>query len=343
MVAGACSYCMREVFVCWGFDILISVFMSYSHKDEDLRNELETRLAMLKREGIVDVWHDRRIVPGEEIDPAISVALEEAQLILLLVSPDFLASDYCHDKEMRRAMERHEAGEAKVLPVILRHCDWKNALFGKLLVTPKDGKPVKKWADIDEAFQNVTQDIRHAIKAMTSPSVPEMESPAPDIPASLVGATAGVGPRSSNLRVRQSFTEAEKDRFLNDAFEYMAKFFEGSLEELKNRNPEIEISFKRIDARRFTAVVYRGGNAISRCQVFLGGMGRKINSILYSMSDAPSDGGFNESLSMEEGEQMLGLRSLGMWRGGGTGREQRLTFEGAAEHYWSILMEPLQR
>src|SRR3546814_935489 len=99
---------------------MISVFVSYSHKDESLREELETHLAMLKRRGVIDVWHDRRISPGTELDGAIDAALERAQAIILLVSPDFLASDYCYDREMKRAMERHEAGEARVLPVIDR-------------------------------------------------------------------------------------------------------------------------------------------------------------------------------------------------------------------------------
>ena len=99
---------------------MISVFLSFSHKDEDLRNQLETHLAMLKREGVIDVWHDRRIPPGNEIDLAISEALENAHIILLLVSPDFIASDYCWDVETRRALERHAARQAVVIPVVLR-------------------------------------------------------------------------------------------------------------------------------------------------------------------------------------------------------------------------------
>ena len=126
--------------------------MSYSHKDEELRNQLEVHLAMLKHEGLIDVWHDRRITPGNEVDDTISDAIEDADLILLLVSADFNNSPYCYKREMRRAMERHEAGEARVLPVILRHCEWQRAPFAKLLVTPTDGKPIRKWPDIDEAF-----------------------------------------------------------------------------------------------------------------------------------------------------------------------------------------------
>jgi hypothetical protein len=137
--------------------------LSYSHEDEALRDPLEIQLAMLKRQGLIEAWHDRRIVAGSKLDGAISDKLEEADLILLLVSPDFIACDYCYDVEMTRALERHHASEARVIPVILRPCDWHSAPFGGLLATPRDGKAITKWPDIDEAFLDVVTAIRRAI------------------------------------------------------------------------------------------------------------------------------------------------------------------------------------
>lgn len=119
---------------------MIRLFFSYSHRDEEYRDELEIHLSMLKREGIISTWHDRRISAGDDFDRTISEHLQNADVILLLVSPYFLASDYCHDVEMRRALERHEAGDARVIPVILHPCDWKNAAFSKLLATPNGWK-----------------------------------------------------------------------------------------------------------------------------------------------------------------------------------------------------------
>src|SRR5262249_6285750 len=119
---------------------MATLFFSYSHRDEDLRDELETHLAALKRQGVIETWHDRRIGAGQEVDNTISEHLEDADIILLLVSPYFIASDYCYDVEMARAMERHDAKLARVIPVILHPCDWHNLPFGKLLATPKDGK-----------------------------------------------------------------------------------------------------------------------------------------------------------------------------------------------------------
>jgi len=321
---------------------LISVFISYSHKDEDLRNQLETHLTTLKREGVIDVWHDRRIAPGDEFERAINRALEEAQVILLLVSADFLASEYCYSKEMLRAVERHDAGEAKVLPVILRPCDWHRAPFGKLLATPTDGKPVKKWPDIDEAFLHVVQDVRRAIETIAPRRATVPRTTARNRPGEEKSAATRNGPRSSNLRIRKTFTEADKDRFMDEAFEYIANFFENSLRELQDRNAGIQTAFKRLDAHRFTAVVYRGGKAESRCRIALGGSQSMSGSITYAMTDSPSDTSFNESVSVEEGEQMLFLKPLGMqaWRGGQ--EKEQLTFEGAAEYFWSIFIEPLQ-
>ncbi len=143
----------------------LKLFYSYSHKDETLRDELETHLKLLQRQGMIDGWHDRRITAGTEWKGEIDKNLEEADIILLLVSADFLASDYCYDIEMKRAMEGHEAGEARVIPVILRSFNgWGNAPFGKLQALPKDGNPVTSWSDRDEAWTDVSKGIEKAVK-----------------------------------------------------------------------------------------------------------------------------------------------------------------------------------
>lgn len=144
----------------------LQLFYSYAHEDEGLRSELEKRLVMLKRENVICGWHDRHIVPGDEWDHAINHYLKSADIILLLVSADFLASDYCFDVELKEAMKMHEAGAARVVPVILRPCDWKGAPFGKLQALPTDGTPVTKWPDRDEAFANVVEGIRSVTEAL---------------------------------------------------------------------------------------------------------------------------------------------------------------------------------
>jgi O-acetyl-ADP-ribose deacetylase (regulator of RNase III) len=146
----------------------ITVFISYSHKDQDLREELEKHLTILRRQGVIETWHDRRITAGTEWRGAIDENLMSAELILLLISPDFIASDYCYDLEMDRAMRRHESREARVVPVILRQVMWDKAPFAKLQALPTDGKAVKTWESLDAAFDNVARGLRAAVESMHS-------------------------------------------------------------------------------------------------------------------------------------------------------------------------------
>ncbi|HEX8502949.1 MAG TPA: tetratricopeptide repeat protein [Pyrinomonadaceae bacterium] len=140
----------------------LELFYSYSHKDEDLRDELETHLSTLRRLNVIAVWHDRRIPPGGDWGGEIDEHLRTADIILLLVSSDFIASDYCYDIELKLAMERCEAGEARVIPVILRPCDWDGTRFGNLQALPKDAKAVTSWENRDEAFTDIAKGIRGA-------------------------------------------------------------------------------------------------------------------------------------------------------------------------------------
>jgi hypothetical protein len=149
----------------------VSLFYSYSHTDESLRKKLEAHLSLLQHQGVIRGWHDRRIEAGAEWDGAISQNLDEAGIILLLVSAEFLASRYCRDVEINRAMERHKAGTARVIPVILRPVDWHSAPFGKLQALPKDGKPVTKWTNRDEAFVDVARGIREAVAKANEVSI----------------------------------------------------------------------------------------------------------------------------------------------------------------------------
>jgi len=125
----------------------IAVFVSYSHYDEVLREELESHLSNLRRQGKIAAWNDRAVEAGTEWDAEIKAQLEAAGVILLLVSSRFMASEYCYDIEMKRALERHEEGTARVIPIILKPVDWKDSPFSKLATLPKDAKPITKWDD----------------------------------------------------------------------------------------------------------------------------------------------------------------------------------------------------
>lgn len=141
----------------------VSIFISYSHEDESYKDKLEKHLSILKRNNIVETWHDRKIIPGEEWDKKIKDELETAQIILLLVSVDFLSSNYCYDIEIKRAVERHDKGEAVLIPIMLRKCDWNETSFSKIQALPKNAKPVKNFDDEDEAFYSIVEGIKSSI------------------------------------------------------------------------------------------------------------------------------------------------------------------------------------
>jgi len=138
----------------------IEVFTSYSHNDEALRDDFAKHLKVLQREGIIKTWHDREISAGSEWEKQINLNLQRARIILLLVSADFIASDYCWDVEVKQAMDRHRSGGCVVIPIILRPCDWMAMPFGKLQALPTGARPVTDWENRDEAFEDITRSIR---------------------------------------------------------------------------------------------------------------------------------------------------------------------------------------
>src|SRR5579859_2174187 len=154
----------------------IEVFCSYADADEKLREELEKHLKPLIRERKILVWYDGKIMPGEEVSSEIDEHLNTAQIILLLVSPDFIASDYCYDLQMTRAIDRHSTGEARVIPIILRPVDWQNTPFGKLQPLPRNRKAVSLWDKIDEALLEIASGIREVIDEFLEKNATDLKS-----------------------------------------------------------------------------------------------------------------------------------------------------------------------
>ncbi len=162
----------------------LAIFFSYAPEDDHWRQELEKHLSLLKREGLIAGWHQRAILAGQEVAQAIDAQFTSARLILLLVSPDFLASDYCWGVEMQRAMERHEAGEAVVIPIIVRPVDWRTAIFARLQALPTEGEPITSahWHSTDDALLDVAQGIRKMVEALRAKPLPMTSSQVWTIP-----------------------------------------------------------------------------------------------------------------------------------------------------------------
>ena len=140
----------------------VSMFYSYSHADESIRLEIEKHLATLRRVGLIQPWHNRRIGPGDEWKKEINRELERADIILLLLSPDFIASDYCFEIEARRALERHALDQATVIPILVRPVDLKGLPFSNLQMLPRGAAVISTPRSMDEALKEVAEGIRLA-------------------------------------------------------------------------------------------------------------------------------------------------------------------------------------
>lgn len=328
---------------------MIRVFLSYSHADEKYRNELAKHLKSLERQGIIETWRDRRIAPGNEWASRIDDELRRADIILLLVSVDFINSEYCYDLEMKEALDRHDRQDAVVIPVILRPCDCGGLPFGKLQAATQDGKPVEKYPSLDDAFLEVTTKIKAVAKRLVAqrnrPSA--ASSPASALPVNLglsqATAQQSALPRSANLAIPKSFTDHDKDIFVSESFAFIANYFEGSLDELKKRNSEISTRFEKVDARSFEAAIYLQVKQVSKCGIWRGNsLGfRGPESIAFSYSGLGQGNSFNESMSVKDNGNMLCLEPMGMGLNGNS--KKPLTNEGAAEYYWRMFFEPVQR
>lgn len=339
------------------------LFFSYSHVDEALRDRLEVHLSLIKKQGLIETWHDRGITAGSNLSAAIDENLESADVILLLVSADFLASWYCYSIEMKRALERHAEGTARVIPVILEPCDWHTAPFGKLLAVPKDGKAVTTWANQAEAWTDAVRQIRKAVEEVARAKSPPKTAPGvgPEVAAgwgvelqgfsdsgSVRAPAAGASqpmserPRSSNLRLKKEFSDFDRDKFLHDTFDYMGKFFQASLEEVASRNAGIQVRFQPNGNDAFSAFIYRDGKAVSECSIWLGGLGGRSQALSFSYSANSAKNSFNEMVSIESDSQSMFFKALGMQHHH-LGRDAQLSEQGASEYFWGMFIERLQR
>lgn len=318
----------------------LALVFSYAHADEALRNELEKHLSPLKRMGKISTWHDRRITPGEDFEGQIDHYFSEADIILLLISSDFIASDYCYQIEMSNALQRHERGDAVVIPVILRPCAWFQLPFGKLLAATVDGKPITQFSSADDGFVQVVDAVSRALDKLGAKASPITQANR----TKTVDIAVGIGrssPRSSNLAIPKNFTDLDRDRAGREGFDYLARFFENSLAELTKRNEGLETDFQRRDADAFACSIYQQGRKICHGGFWRNSRGTGLGDICYSQSGI-SQNSYNESMSIADNEQLIGFRPLmgGCMSGQ---RDQLLTNEGMAEHFWEMFISPLKQ
>jgi hypothetical protein len=200
-------------------------FISYAHADEEMLKKLDAHMAMLRRDGTLSDWYDREINAGGDIDSTIAQELHRANLFLALISPDFLNSQYCYEKEMATAIDRHEAGEITIVPIILEPCDWVSSPLARFKALPRDGKPISEWTNQNTAFLDVVRELRRLISAPSALGSKEPDNTTPS-------ASERAGGAQSKYRVKRSFDQIDRDDFRAQAYEVIREYFEKSTLEL---------------------------------------------------------------------------------------------------------------
>jgi hypothetical protein len=145
---------------------MIDIFFSYAHEDEGLMHAVRKQLVIFDRQKKIAKQYDRILIPGESWKEKIDHHISHAGIVLLFVSSDFFASDYCHEIELKQALQQHKEGRTVVIPVIVRPCAWDTASFAKLQVLPRDGRPISRWENQDDACLDVANGIMKVVEAL---------------------------------------------------------------------------------------------------------------------------------------------------------------------------------
>jgi len=151
----------------------VKLFISYAHEDEVHKNNLVTHLSALQRLGVLEAWDDREIMAGQNWDTAIKTSLEQADIVIFLISADFIASEYIHDVEIENALKRYKAGQQIIIPVLVRACDFSSLHLSRFQALPTGAKPITSWDNLDEAWLNVTEGIKKVSTEMRGESLTE--------------------------------------------------------------------------------------------------------------------------------------------------------------------------
>lgn len=301
----------------------LNLFISYSHADQQLLGRLHKHLAQLQRDGTISEWYDREIHAGGKVDEEIHAALEHADTFLACASPDYIASNYCYERELQRALEREKAGELTIIPVIFEPCEWTETPLANFKALPRDGKPIVEYTNQNLALLEVATELRRvaqgskvARELVLTPSVDESR------------------PADSRYRVKKEFDELDKRDFIERCFDEIYRFFEASVRELEAL-PKIEARLSPLDADHFSCTIINRdiSRGFETMHVRRGGTWGAID---YAFGEQNSRTTSNGGFGVEADDYQLHLRTAGFGRMP-TGRET-LTATEAAQLLWDELL-----
>lgn len=307
----------------------MKAFISYSHADERYLERLHKHLAMLQREGRISTWYDRDILAGAPLDAAISAELDASDLFLALVSPDYLASGYCYEKEFVRALELQQAGNVRVVPIIVEPSDWLSSPLRQFMALPKDGKPISEWTNANNAFLDVVNGLRKLSEPAAHFNFAESRT-ASDVVSDAV-------PR--RVKVKRDFDAIERADFADSTYAVVAKYFESSCVELARASDDLRTKHEAMSATAFTCTIVNRaklGNQQAAITVH-NNKRRGFGDITYVFEAHAGPNSSNGSIRVEADEFNLFLTVDGFWSG--TQTSTRYTPELAAEWLWNTFVE----
>ncbi|MBP0613941.1 toll/interleukin-1 receptor domain-containing protein [Chryseobacterium sp. cx-311] len=252
----------------------MKAFISYSHKDQNYLERLKIHLAQMRREGLISEWTDEEIHAGSNLDDVISTALSSSELFLALLTPDYIASNYCYNKEFKEAQKMQDEGKLIIVPVIIEPCEWQQTPFGNLKALPKDGKAVSDWTNPNNAFLNVIDELRRLTTFSKSSIGIENISP------------AAVEKLVRNYKVKKNFSEVDNYNFKERSYEQIKNYFQSSISEL-DAVENLQARFINDGKGFFTALISnRANNLNSFLTIQIGNDGlRHFGDLSYSFSE----------------------------------------------------------
>lgn len=225
----------------------LRAFISYSHADEKALERLHKHLAVLRRDGDLSAWYDHEISPGADIDSTITEELNQADLFLALVSPDYLASRYCYEKEFQYAQRLSASGKLRIVPVITEPCDWLATPLSAGMALPKDGKPISEWTNANNAYLDVVNGIRRLVNEINHfASLP---------PPEIAFSTENSERANRRFRVKKDFDTIQKAEFADETFDTLQLYFRSASAELDQASDDLRTKFEVMSPTAFTCSI----------------------------------------------------------------------------------------
>jgi hypothetical protein len=306
---------------------MANAFISYSHVDENVLNRLHVHMANLIRDNVISSWSDHEILAGANLDNDINYALSNSDIFLAIVSPDYLSSNYCYEKEFKTALEIQKQGKLLIVPIIAQPCDWKSSPFGKMKAIPKDGKPISEWTNENMAYLNVVDELRKLLSKSNFFTNATLASPADKTNA------------GRNYKLKRDFDPIDILNFKEESFEKIKAYFKDSLEEISSVE-QIQARFVKNEQNSFTCVISNRAKIGSVAYINVGIISESLfgrGDLSYSFSENSQVNSLDQTFSIEHDEFKLFWSQSNSYHF--RQRDEKLSANIIAENLWIQFIE----